>query len=240
MSRREPARPTVQTDADEWLAPHGSGRLPARLPTHSAGMRIGLFGGTFNPPHEGHLLVSLIALQRLRLDRIWWLVTPGNPLKENAGLPPLDVRMDAARKLARHPRIDITGFEAEIGTRFTYDTIAYLSKRCPQVDFVWIMGADNLRQFHRWQRWQDMARLVPIAVIDRPGSTLKAAHSRAAVWLSRRRFGESEGRLLAGSEAPAFVFLHGPRSELSSTDLRQAGNVLPASASRGPASKAGG
>jgi nicotinate-nucleotide adenylyltransferase len=206
--------------------------LPARLPPHAARMRIGLFGGTFNPPHQGHLLVSRIALDRLGLDRIWWIVTPGNPLKENAGLPPLDVRMAAARKLATHPRIDITGFEAEIGTRYTYDTIAYLSRRCPDVDFVWIMGADNLRQFHRWQRWQDMARLAPIAVIDRPGSTLKASNSRAAVWLSRRRFGEREAQLLAGAQAPAFIFLHGPRSELSSTELRQAGNVLPASASK--------
>ncbi|MDB5593846.1 MAG: nicotinate-nucleotide adenylyltransferase [Hyphomicrobiales bacterium] len=206
------------------------GHLPARLPPHTSGMRIGLFGGTFNPPHAGHLLVSRIALDRLGLDRIWWIVTPGNPLKENAGLPPLDVRMEAARKMAAHPRIDITGFEAEIGTRFTFDTIAYLSKRCPQVDFVWIMGADNLRQFHRWQRWQDMARLVPIAVIDRPGSTLKAAHSRAAIWLARRRLGENEGRLLAGAQAPAFVFLHGPRSGLSSTDLRRAGVGLDSTA----------
>jgi nicotinate-nucleotide adenylyltransferase len=230
VSRREPAQPSPSETAgsfiDGRIRPRMPDRLPARLPPHGPGMRIGLFGGTFNPPHQGHLLVSRIALDRLGLDRIWWIVTPGNPLKENSGLPPLELRMEAARKLARHPRIDITGFEAEIGTRYTYDTIAYLSQRCPQVDFVWIMGADNLRQFHRWQRWQDMARLAPIAVIDRPGSTLKAANSRAAVWLSRRRFDEREARLLAGAEAPAFIFLHGPRSELSSTELRQAGADL--------------
>lgn len=185
-------------------------------------MKIGLFGGTFNPPHEGHLLVSRIAFARLGLDRIWWIVTPGNPLKENAGLPPLADRMQAARALARHPRIDITGFEAEIGTRYTFDTIDYLTKRCHGVDFVWMMGADNLRQFHRWQRWRDMASRVPVAVIDRPGSTLKAAHSRAGQYLARYRYSEREGRLLAGAAAPAFIFLHGPRSDLSSTELRRA------------------
>lgn len=227
MTQSGPAQALLTPESGRTAVALTPNRLPARLPPHADGMRIGLFGGTFNPPHDGHLLVSRIALDRLGLDRIWWIVTPGNPLKENAGLPPLADRMAAARKLAAHPRIDITGFEAEIGTRYTFDTISYLSRRCPGVDFVWIMGADNLRQFHRWQRWQDMARLVPIAVIDRPGSTLKAAHSRAAIWLSRRRLGETEGRLLARTQAPAFVFLHGPRSDLSSTDLRRRGIGLP-------------
>jgi nicotinate-nucleotide adenylyltransferase len=193
-----------------------------RLPPHATGMRIGLFGGTFNPPHEGHRLVSLIALRRLGLDRIWWLVTPGNPLKENAGLPPLGLRMEACRRLARHPRIVVSGLEAEIGTRYTYDTIAFLRQRCAGVDFVWIMGADNLASFHRWQRWRDIANLVPIAVIDRPGSTLKASHSRAAIALSQYRFDESDGPMLAQAAPPAFMFLHGPRSDLSSTALRGA------------------
>ena len=128
-----------------------------RLPPFVPGMRIGLFGGTFNPPHEGHLLVAQMALKRLKLDRIWWLVTPGNPLKPLNGLPPLAERMAAARELARDPRICVTGFEEEIGARYTFDTLTYLKNRCAGVDFVWIMGADNLRQFHRWQRWQDIA-----------------------------------------------------------------------------------
>jgi nicotinate-nucleotide adenylyltransferase len=184
------------------------------------GLRIGLFGGTFNPPHEGHRLASMIALSRLGLDRIWWIVTPGNPLKNNNGLPPLADRMAAARALANHPRIDVTGFEAEIGARYTFDTIRWLKRRCPGVEFVWIMGADNLASFHRWQRWREIANMVAIAVIDRPASTLKATHSRGGQYLSRYRLREHEARLLFSRPAPAFVFLHGPRSDLSSTLLR--------------------
>lgn len=196
--------------------------LPA-LPLHAPRLRIGLFGGSFNPPHAGHRLVSLIALKRLQLDRVWWIVTPGNPLKDNSALPSLAKRMAAARAMANHPRIDVTGFEADINTHFTYDTIAYLKRRCPQVDFVWLMGADNLAGFHRWQRWRDIAELVPIAVIDRPGATLKAAHARMAVRFAERRIAEAEAGMLAGARCPAWVFLHGPRSSLSSTMLRNVG-----------------
>jgi nicotinate-nucleotide adenylyltransferase len=198
----------------------------AKLPRNAPGMRIGLFGGTFNPPHLGHRLASIIALKRLQLDAVWWLVTPGNPLKENSGLPPLDVRMAAAQRIADHPRIVVTGLEAAIGTRFTHDTVEHLTRRCPGVNFVWIMGADNLRSFHRWQRWRDIARLVPIAVIDRPRSTLKGAHSRTAAYLAPWRLDEADGALLARRGAPGFIFLHGPRSELSSTDLRARGEGL--------------
>jgi nicotinate-nucleotide adenylyltransferase len=198
----------------------GSGR-PVRLPCHAAGLRIGLFGGTFNPPHAGHRLASLIALTRLRLDRVWWLVTPGNPLKHNDGLPPLADRMRWAADLARHPRIEITDLEAQIGTRYTYDTIRWLTGRCPGVDFVWIMGADNLASFHRWQHWREIAALVSIAVIDRPGSTLKAMQSRGGQWLARHRLREHEASQLARLQPPAFTFLHGPRSDLSSTELRE-------------------
>jgi len=209
-----------------FIAAQGAPRLPAHLPPHEQGMRIGLFGGSFNPPHEGHLLVSQIALSKLRLDRVWWIVTPGNPLKENAGLPSLAARMAAARRIGDHPQIDVTGFEAEIGTRYTYDTISYLTRRCPGVDFVWLMGADNLAQFHHWQRWQEIAHLVPVAVIDRPGSTLKAVNSRAGHYFSRFRYGETEARLLARARTPAFIFLHGRRSDISSTELRRAGAGL--------------
>jgi len=197
-----------------------------RLPRIEPGLKIGLFGGTFNPPHQGHRLVSEIALKRLGLDQIWWLVTPGNPLKQNDGLPPLETRMEAARQLADHPRIVVTGLEAQIGTRYTYDTIEYLTRRCPQVRFVWIMGADNLASFHRWQHWRDIAGLVPIAVIDRPGSTLKAVHSPGGAWLGRHRIDESDGKLLAEAEPPRFVFIHAKRSDLSSTELRRKGEGL--------------
>ncbi|MGV6871243.1 nicotinate-nucleotide adenylyltransferase [Pseudochelatococcus sp. B33] len=195
------------------------------LPPHAPGLRIGLFGGSFNPPHAGHRLASLIALKRLQLDRVWWIVTPGNPLKDNSALPPQAERMAAAAALAHHPRIDITGFEAEIDTHFTYDTIAYLKRRCPQVHFVWIMGADNLNGFHRWQRWREIADLVPIAIIDRPGSTLRAARSRTATVLARRRLTETDAGLLASAPRPAWIFLHGPRSPLSSTQIRDAQTV---------------
>lgn len=195
----------------------------ARLPRHSAGMRIGLFGGTFNPPHDGHRLASLTALARLGLDRVWWMVTPGNPLKENSDLPPLAERMEAARLVAHDPRIDVTAFESQIGTHYTYDTLSYLVRRCPLVRFVWIMGADNLAGFHKWQKWQAIAQMMPIVVIDRPGSTLKAMHSRAGLMLGRHRVDESDAALLTRMVAPAFAFLHGPRSDLSSTELRAMG-----------------
>ncbi len=195
----------------------------ARLPQFTKGMRIGIFGGTFNPPHEGHRLVSLTALKRQRLDAVWWLVTPGNPLKENSGLPPLSVRMQAAQKIASHPKITITSFEAEIGTRYTYDTISYLRARCPGVHFVWLMGADNLASFHRWQNWKGIARLMPLAVIDRPRSTLRAVNSPAGHFLARRRVSEHAAAALVTRDPPAFIFLHGPRSDLSSTELRARG-----------------
>ena len=206
-----------------------SARLPlaiARLPPHARGMRIGLFGGSFNPPHEGHRLASLKALQRLGLDAVWWLVTPGNPLKDNAGLPPQAVRMAAARALVKHPRIHITGFEADIGTRYSHDTIAWLQRRCPGVHFVWIMGADSLAGFHHWQRWRDIIHRVPLAVIDRPGSTLRAVHGPGAALLERRRLDETDAHLLATAQAPAFLFLHGPGSGQSSTALRGMGRGL--------------
>jgi nicotinate-nucleotide adenylyltransferase len=187
-------------------------------------MRIGLFGGSFNPVHRGHLHASELALKRLGLDRVWWLVTPGNPLKETRGLPPLATRITAARALARDPRIVVTGFEAEIGTRYTYDTIAYLRRRCPGVRFVWIMGADILGELHLWQRWRQIAELVPLAVVDRPGPTWRMLSAPAAHWLGRRRLPEADALLLPDTEPPAFVFLHGPRLNISSTLLRRAGH----------------
>jgi nicotinate-nucleotide adenylyltransferase len=191
------------------------------LPPHPPGLRIGLYGGSFNPPHAGHLHVGLLALKRLRLDRIWWLVTPGNPLKELGGLPPLAERMAAAQALARHPRLAVTGFEAEIGARYTLDSLEYLAGHAPGVRFVWIMGADNLAQFDRWRGWRRIAQLMPFAVIDRPGWTLRAARSRAALALARFRIDETDAPVLADRAPPAWVFLHGPRSALSSTVLRQ-------------------
>jgi nicotinate-nucleotide adenylyltransferase len=184
-------------------------------------MRIGLFGGSFNPPHEGHLHVGRMALARLRLDRLWWLVTPGNPLKERRGLASLEERMEAARRLARHPRITVTDIETQLGVRYTIDTIRALRARCPGVKFVWIMGADGLASFHRWRDWREIAKLVPMAVVDRPGLTLKSVRAPAAQVLARARIRENAATALPTRKPPAWVFLHGPRSNLSSTAIRE-------------------
>jgi nicotinate-nucleotide adenylyltransferase len=199
----------------------------ARLPRFAPGQSIGLLGGSFNPPHDGHRLISEIALSRLRLDRLWWLATPGNPLKSVAELAQMRARIEAARRLANDPRIAVTGFEDEIGSRYTHDSIAWLRRRAPGVHFVWIMGADNLSQFHRWRRWREIADLVPILVIDRPGSTLRALSSRAAHALARYRRPERDAPRFAGLAPPALLFLHGPRSSQSSTALRRAAKSEP-------------
>ena len=183
-------------------------------------MRIGLFGGTFDPPHQAHLAASLLALKRLKLDRVWWLVTPGNPLKNTSGLAPLKQRIAAARALTNHPRIDVTGLEAVIKTKYTYDTIRWLIARCPRVRFVWIMGADNLRSFHRWQKWRGIAERVPFVVIDRLGPSLYAAASPAGQAFAGARIPEPEAAALLYRKPPAWTFLHGLKSALSSTALR--------------------
>jgi nicotinate-nucleotide adenylyltransferase len=186
-------------------------------------MRIGLLGGSFNPPHEGHALITRLALKRLKFDRVWWLVTPGNPLKSLTGLAALKARMEAARGLDVGPKVDISDIEAQIDSRFTYDTLLWLRRRAPGVHFVWIMGADNLRQFHLWRHWRAIVDLVPIAVVDRPGSTLKAVSSPAGAALARWRVPERDAARFATLSPPALIFLHGPRSRLSSTALRGEG-----------------
>ncbi len=205
------------------IRPSGLSRLPLALP----GMRIGLYGGSFNPAHAGHRHVSLMALKRLGLDRIWWIVTPGNPLKDTGELASTAMRVAEAKEIADDPRIDVTAFEETIGARYTIDTLAYLKRRYPGVHFVWIMGADNLAGFHRWRGWRRIARMMPMVVVDRPGWTLKAMQSRAATTLSAKRIDESGARALAGLKPPAWVFLHGPRSHLSSTMLRRMRRTSP-------------
>lgn len=200
----------------------GPWRFPV-TPRAGRGLRIGLFGGSFNPPHDGHRLASLAAMKRLRLDRVWWIVTPGNPLKAANGLPGLGERMAAARAVSRHPRIDVTGFEAALGTRYSVETVDYLQRRYPGTHFVWIMGADILAELHRWKGWRDFIRAIPIAIVDRPGSTFNATRGPAATMMAKGRLRENQAPSLPGRRPPAFVFIHGPRSMASSTRLRTGG-----------------
>jgi nicotinate-nucleotide adenylyltransferase len=190
------------------------------IPLYTNGMRIGLLGGSFNPPHDAHRAISLFAIKRLKLDRVWWLVTPGNPLKDHGGLWDIDQRAEAARKMANDPRIDVTCLESVIGTRYTVDTITYLRRRAAGLRFVWIMGADNLAQFHRWQNWRRIASQVPIAVIDRPPQSFRALAAPAAQALARYRLPENRAGRLADHPPPAWVFLTGMKLALSSTGLR--------------------
>lgn len=190
------------------------------LPPCGPGLRVGLFGGSFNPIHEGHRLVAEQCLKRLDLDAVWMLVTPGNPLKDNGDLPPLETRVRAARDLTANPRIYATGVEAAHSFRYTVDTLEWLVAACPDTRFVWIMGADNLSQFDRWERWQDIAALMPIAVYARPGSTFRATVSKAAIALKKHRLPESAAGQLAGSAPPAWVYLHGITSPQSSSAIR--------------------
>lgn len=186
------------------------------------GMRIGLLGGSFNPAHDGHLHVSRQALRRLGLDHVWWLVSPQNPLKPRQGMAPLSARLESAARLASHdPRIRATDLETRLGTRYTTDTLRALKHRYPGARFVWLMGADNLADLHRWYRWRTLMRLVPVAVFDRPGYARKALTGKAACCFLRHRLPEDRSRALATDTPPAWVFLHGRLSEESATAIRQ-------------------
>jgi nicotinate-nucleotide adenylyltransferase len=192
------------------------------MPHVERGMVVGLFGGSFNPPHQGHVLVAEIALRRLGLDQLWWLVTPGNPLKNRRELAPLSERLASCETMASDPRIKVTAFEKTLGTSYTARTLDFIRARNPHVHFIWIMGADNLAGFHRWQRWQKIATTFPIAVIDRPGSTLAYLSSKMARTFDYARIDEEDAGILWQKRAPAWTFIHGPRSTLSSSAIRAA------------------
>lgn len=191
---------------------------PLALP----GMTIGLFGGSFDPPHAGHVHVSREALKRFGLDRVWWLVSPGNPLKPH-GPAPLERRMAAARALVRDPRITVTDIEAHLGTRYTAETLSRLMALYPGVRFVWLMGADNLAQFHRWQHWEWILRTVPVGVLARPGQRISARTSTAAQSFARYRLPAARAHLLAQSDPPAWCFLNVPMVDVSSSAIRARG-----------------
>ncbi len=184
--------------------------------------RIGLLGGSFNPAHGGHRRVSLFALRALGLDEVWWLVSPGNPLKPRAGMAPLAARFGSAVRQARRAPIRVTAIERELGTRYTVDTLAGITQRYPKHAFVWLMGSDNLAQFHQWRDWRRIARTMPIAVIARPGYDKDAIASPAMAWL--RRFRVPLAGFANGGEwsAPALVTLRFDPDQRSATAIRRA------------------
>ncbi|MFY0647075.1 nicotinate-nucleotide adenylyltransferase [Sulfitobacter geojensis] len=194
-----------------------------QFPYASKGQVIGLLGGSFDPAHEGHAHITREALKRFGLDRVWWLVSPGNPLKTR-GPAPLADRVARARQVMQHPRVEVTDIEAHLGTRYTAQTIARLQAIYPQVRFVWLMGADNMAQFHLWQDWRGIMQSVPVGVLARPGQRISARMSRAAALYAPYRIAGRYGQLLAPAEAPAWSFVNVPMNDASSTAIRAKGN----------------
>jgi len=180
-------------------------------------------GGSFDPPHQGHVHITRAALIRFGLTHVWWLVSPGNPLKVT-GPAPLDRRLAAARAVMQHPRVEVTDIEAHLGTRYTAETLAFLRGLYPGVRFTWLMGADNLAQFHRWQNWDDILETVPVGVLARPGQRISARMSKAARTYARFRLPARQSRALGGATAPAWCFINVPMSDASSTSIRARGD----------------
>jgi nicotinate-nucleotide adenylyltransferase len=201
-------------------------------------MTVGVLGGSFNPAHDGHAHVAETALHRLGLDRVIWLVTPQNPLKDTADARPLAERMASARQFARGPRMIVSDAETRLGERYTYDVLRALQARFPRVHFVWIMGADNLAGFHRWRGWIDIMRSFPVAVVSRPGALLSSRFAPAARRFAHARLPCSAAPALARTAAPAWIYLPGPLNPVSSTALRGAAPPLEPPARSGEQSPA--
>ncbi|WP_323043073.1 nicotinate-nucleotide adenylyltransferase [Gemmobacter sp.] len=197
--------------------------MRADLPYAPPGMVIGLLGGSFDPAHQGHVDITLAALRRFGLDRVWWLVSPGNPLKAR-GPASMNRRLEQARQLMQHPRVTVTGIEAALGTRYTADTLAALRRVYPGVRFVWLMGSDNLASFHKWEDWRSIADTVPIGVLSRPGSRLNARFSPAARYMAGHRLSAEQSRLLGRAQAPAWCLTDLPLNPASSTAIRARGD----------------
>jgi nicotinate-nucleotide adenylyltransferase len=211
MSRR---RPVARINRP---LPEG-GPEPVRRPDQH--LRIGLLGGSFNPAHEGHLAISVDAMKVLRLDRVWWLVSPQNPLKATGGMAGFAQRLASARHAARHPRIVVSDFEQRAGTRYTVDTLRRL-QRGSRARFIWMIGADNLSQLPHWRGWREVVGRVPVAVFDREPYTYRALAGRAALALARARRPERAAAQLADADPPAWTFLRLRRHPVSSTALRK-------------------
>ena len=205
-----------------------TGRRPAvpacRIGWPRAGERqaVGLLGGSFDPAHDGHAHVTREALRRFGLDRVWWLVSPGNPLKAH-GPAPLPQRMARAREVVRHPRVEVTDVEARLGTRHTAETLAALRRLHPRVRFVWLMGADNLAQLHLWEDWRRIVEGVPVGVLARPGVRISARRSKAAAVFAEARLSVHEAHRLSHARAPAWCLVNAPMLDASSTAIRAAG-----------------
>lgn len=197
--------------------------MPHDFPIARSGQVVGLLGGSFDPAHAGHAHITREAMKRFALPTLWWLVSPGNPLKTE-GPAPLRQRVERARQVMAHPRVHVTDIEARLGTRFTAETLAALLAIYPGVRFVWVMGADNLAQLHHWQDWHWIMENVPVGILARPGLRLGARRSRAARLYARYRIGGRASHLLGGARAPAWCFVNVPMVDLSSTAIRAAGN----------------
>jgi nicotinate-nucleotide adenylyltransferase len=189
----------------------------------SPGARIGLLGGSFNPAHDGHLHITRIALNRLRLDQVWWLVSPQNPLKSTADLASLNKRMERATKVAKDPRIVVTDIEVELGTRYTIDTITALKGRFPNLRFVWLMGGDNFLQLPKWKNWRQLMREIPMTIIARPGFTTRARVGRAARMFANAQVEERLALTLPDRRPPAWILIEGPLHTGSATAIRRQG-----------------
>jgi len=192
------------------------------LPIATPGLRIGLLGGSFDPPHAGHLHISKWAMKEFGLDRVWWLVSPGNPLKKE-GPADLDRRVAACHDLVDHPRIIVTDLERRLGTRYTAETLTALQVRYNEARFVWLMGADNLADFHRWDRWKDIMYMMPIGVMARPEQQLAAGCSPAARMFRRKRLSSRRSNALPFKQTPCWSLLTGPMVDMSSTEIRASG-----------------
>ncbi|MDC0012588.1 nicotinate-nucleotide adenylyltransferase [Octadecabacter sp.] len=191
-------------------------------PYARAGQVVGLLGGSFDPAHDGHVHITKAALERFGLDRVWWLISPANPLKTR-GPAPIGERMAAAKSVMQHPRVTVTDIEERLGTRYTAQTIVALQAAYPGVHFVWLMGADNLAQFHRWQDWREIMERVPVGVLARPGDRISARMSKTARLYRAHRLIGRASQLLARAEAPMWSFVNLPMSQSSSTAIRAAG-----------------
>ena len=196
------------------------------IPYAPPGQVVGLLGGSFDPAHAGHVHVTREALKRFGLDRVWWLVSPGNPLKSH-GPAPMEDRLTRARTLMRHPRVEVTNLEARTGTRYTAETLEALFKLYPGVRFVWLMGADNLAEFHRWERWDWILQNVPVGVIARPGDRVDARTSPAAQRFRHARLRGREAMTLGRTEAPAWCLVNVPMVDQSSSAIRARGEWRP-------------